>query len=543
MLVFREGGRRVALRPLLEQLMAGCRRVRLGGHDADAALAALLRAGGLECALADLGSPAAAVVAEATDALAAPLLSGGFDGAVLARLEGLAAADIPEHGLISAPEGFAYYALHPLDYVDAVAGMSAGSRESSGVMVVGIRSIGTTLSAVARAAFTARGVAAERMTVRPVGHPWERETRFSVAERERVRAAVRRGAQFLVVDEGPGLSGSSFLSVAEALLAAGVPRESVTLLGSHAANPSRMRARDAAARWECFGYLSVAPPTRLPQARGEELSGGEWRRRFLPDEREWPASWTSFERRKFLSADGHTLLKFEGLGRYGEAVRERARVLADAGFSPALRDAGNGFLAYDFVCGTPMRAEDADESLLRRLAAYCAARAERMRTSAAETAGLEQLVVVNWREAFGHEIAAPRLLVERPVIADGRMQPHEWVRANDGKLWKTDAAGHGDDHFFPGPTDIAWDLAGTMVEWQLEPAAASFFLAEYHRISGDDCSARLHGYLLAYSLFRLGYCEMAAEAIRGSEEEIRLRREAERYRRFARESREVSVAA
>jgi hypothetical protein len=542
MLVFREGGRRVALRPLLEQLMAECRRVRLRRHG-DAVLAALLRAGELECALADAGSPAAAIIAEATNSLAAALLGGGFDGAVLAELESLAAVDVPEYGVVSAPEGFAYYALHPLDYADAVAEISAGLRKSSGVMAVGIRSIGTTLSAVALAAFAARGLVAERMTVRPVGHPWKRETRFSAAERDRVQAAVRRGAQFFVVDEGPGVSGSSFLSIAEALVAAGVPRDQVTLLGSHAADPEKMRACDAVARWECFRYLSVAPPTRLPQQRGEELSGGEWRRRFFPNEREWPAIWTTFERRKFLSADGRMLLKFEGLGRYGEAVRERARVLAEAGFSPAVRDAGDGFLAYDFVVGAPMRAEALDESVLRRMAAYCAARSQLVSVPAAETAGLEQLVAVNWREAFGYEIAALQLMVERGVIADGKMQPHEWVRANDGKVWKMDGAGHGDDHFFPGPTDIAWDLAGGIVEWQLEPAAATFFLAEYRRISGDDCSERLPGYLLAYSLFRLGYCEMAADAMRGSEEEMRLRREAERYRRFARQLREGSVAA
>jgi hypothetical protein len=542
MLVFREGGRRVALRPLLEQLMAGCRRVRLGGHG-DAVLGALLRAGELECALADAESPAAGIVGEATDALAATLLGGGFDGAVLSGLEGLSAAEIPEYGVVSAPEGFAYYALHPLDYADAVAGISAGFRASSRVVVVGIRNIGTTLGAVARAALATRGVAAERMTVRPVGHPWERETRFSAAERARVQAAVRGGAEFLVVDEGPGLSGSSFLSVAEALVAAGVPRENVTLLGSHAADPEKMRARDAAARWERFRYLSVASPTRLPQEHGEELSGGEWRRRFFPNEREWPASWTSFERRKFSSRDGRVLFKFEGFGRHGEAVWERGRVLAEADFSPAVREAGDGFLAYDFVAGTPLRAEDADESVLRRMAAYCAARVELMCVPAAETAGLEQLVAVNWREAFGHEISTPRLLVERAVIADGKMQPYEWVRANDGRSWKVDAAGHGDDHFFPGPTDIAWDLAGAIVEWQLDPAASSFFLAEYCRISGDDCSARLPGYLLAYALFRLGYCEMAADAMRGSEEEVRLRRDAERYRRFALQLGEVSVAA
>ncbi len=36
---------------------------------------------------------------------------------------------------------------------------------------------------------------------------------------------------------------------------------------------------------------------------------------------------------------------------------------------------------------------------------------------------------------------------------------------------------------------------------------------------------------------------MAADAMRGSEEEVRLRRDAARYRRYARNAREISVAA
>ena len=540
MLVFRDGGRRVALRPLLEQLVTSCRRAR-AGDDHEAWLAGLLRAGELECGLADAESAEAARVARVTDALADALLGSPFDASVLTRLESLSPESLPNAAMLSVPEGFAYYALHPLDYSDAVAALPQPAR----VVVVGIRSIGTTLSAAARAAFTRRGVSAERITVRPTGHPWDRETRLS-PEQERLIAGAGRNAHFVVVDEGPGLSGSSFLSVAEALAAAGVPRERITLLGSCASqsvDASRMRARDAAARWARFRYVSVAPPSRLPRECGVELSGGEWRRHFLPGDAEWLASWTAFERRKFLARDGGRIFKFEGLGHYGEAVRERSRALAQMGFSPAVADAGDGFAAYQFVTGIPLRAADANEEVLRRIAAYCAARAKHLRVPAAETAALTQLITVNWREAFGEEVTAPALAVERPVIADARVQPHEWVRAADGTIWKADAASHGDDHFFPGPTDIAWDLAGAIIEWELDAESAAFLLSEYRRRSRDDAEARLPGYLLAYALFRLGYCEMAADAMRGSPEEPRLRRDAARYRRYAQGLRENSVAA
>jgi len=337
------------------------------------------------------------------------------------------------------------------------------------------------------------------------------------------------------------------MSGAEALAGAGVPHERITLLGSHAADPARMRARDAVARWSRFRYVSVAPPTRLPPQRDVDLSGGEWRRELLPADAEWPASWTAFERRKFLSSlgthDGTQLLKFDGLGHYGDAVRDRSRELAELGFSPPVSDAGDGFSAYRFVAGTPMRAADATGEVLRRIAAYCAARAQHIRVPAAETVALKQLVAVNWRAAFGHEMAPPELTVERPVIADARMQPQEWVRGADGTIWKTDAAGHGDDHFFPGPTDIAWDLAGTVIEWDLDADRTAFLLAEYRRLTADDAETRLPGYLLAYALFRLGYSEMAADAMRGSEEEMRLRRDAERYRSRARALREFSAVA
>ncbi|HSE49361.1 MAG TPA: hypothetical protein VLA96_09165, partial [Terriglobales bacterium] len=453
------------------------------------------------CGLADAGAAAAAEVARLTDELAEALVRGRAPRGLPAGLAG----ELPETIAIAVPEGFAYYALHPLDYAEAMAARAGRDRRA---VVVGIRSIGTTVSAVARAALARGGCVAERLTVRPAGHPWERVVEFSEDELRVLRA--RGDAEFVVVDEGPGLSGSSFLAVAEALERAGVARERITLVGSHTVDAARLCARDAAQRWTRFRFEAVAGPRRVPQGR-------EW----CPKQ----PGWRQFERRKYLSPDGKTLFKFEGLGRYGDAVVARARALAEEGFSPAVERAGDGFAAYEFVPGGPMRAEGLDQDVIRRMAEYCAARARLFPADEGSTGALAEMVAVNSREGLGREASA-ELVVERPVIADGKMQPHEWIREG-GKVWKTDGASHGDDHFFPGPTDIAWDLAGASVEWEMDAATEEELLAEYRRASGDDARGRIVGWKTAYVLFRLGYCEMAASA--GEEG---MREEAERYRGF-----------
>ncbi|HSE47995.1 MAG TPA: hypothetical protein VLA96_02175, partial [Terriglobales bacterium] len=103
MLVFRDGRRRVAVRTLHEQLQGTCRRAASGGGDA--VLDALLRAGELECGLADAGAAAAAEVARLTDELAEALVSGRAPRGLPAGLAG----ELPETIAIAVPEGFAYY--------------------------------------------------------------------------------------------------------------------------------------------------------------------------------------------------------------------------------------------------------------------------------------------------------------------------------------------------------------------------------------------------------------------------------------------------
>ncbi len=57
------------------------------------------------------------------------------------------------------------------------------------------------------------------------------------------------------------------------------------------------------------------------------------------------------------------------------------------------------------------------------------------------------------------------------------MLPHEWIRTASGFL-KTDAVDHQDDLFFPGCQDIAWDIAGAIVEFGIPREA---LVSEYLR--------------------------------------------------------------
>jgi hypothetical protein len=252
------------------------------------------------------------------------------------------------------------------------------------------------------------------------------------------------------------------------------------------------------------------------------------------------------ERAKYLSADDKVFYKFEGLGRYGKEVARRSQQLAEAGFSPRLRqplDAA-GYVGYERIDGHSLGARHSarpmlSEEVLQNLARYCAFRGKEFacepRLPLPDEISIVTMCEVNAQKEFGVDLEtfAYMLPCERPAITDARMMPHEWRWTESGGMMKTDGASHGDDHFFPGPCDIAWDLAGAIVEWGLSGSAADFFLEAYRRASGDDVSPRIHVYLLAYTLFRMGYCKMALEAMQGSGEECRLRTAFGFYRELA----------
>src|SRR5215472_4153622 len=525
LLVFREdhccvSGR--ALKSAMEREIAGLTRM----SSADQVLHALLRAGELECGASDSDSVPVGPYESLTDRLAAALVSGAVvpdDGALTAAVAGAA---IPDHIAISRPEGFAYYAIHPLAYVEA---LNEIWLRSESVAVIGIRSIGTTLSAAAAAAARARGLRAERITVRPGGHPYNRRTEFSRPQLQFVRNFLGADADFLIVDEGPGLSGSSFLSVAEALCRRGVAAGRITLLCGHQPDLDALRADDGPRRARRFRWLPVSSEPRKPEEARRFVGAGQWRPLLLPDVSTWPASWVSLERLKYLGPDHgqRRLFKFLGLGHYGEKVLRREKEAAAAGFGVSPRRENHGFASYDWIAGRPMSPEDLTEGMLKRLADYCSFRVQTFAAELSDLCALQHMAEHNAQQV-GME-SGIGLKLERPVIADGRMHPHEWLRTSDGQVLKSDCGSHGDDHFYPGPTDIAWDLAGAIVEWRMSPPQIRFFLEAYRRSSGDDAGPRIDDFVAAYPVFRRAYCLMGANALQGSEEQVRLERAAARY--------------
>src|SRR5262245_57315931 len=137
MYVFRTERRLVAAEDLRRGLCTALSSASPAG-----VLDALLRGGELECALADAqtGHDQRVAAHLLTDSLAHHLLQQSSPGNDLR--ETLMQLHLPERLCISKPEGFAYYALHPLDY--AVLANSFTARISRAV-VIGLRSIGTTL--------------------------------------------------------------------------------------------------------------------------------------------------------------------------------------------------------------------------------------------------------------------------------------------------------------------------------------------------------------------------------------------------------------
>ena len=532
MYVFRESHRVAPAGRLLAELADAVRRAAFSNQQDDLQ-DALLRAGELECALADSGQQSAATqVAGVTDCLASALVRGDRLAVAESCLQILNAIDLSGEVVVKTPEGFAYYGLHPLDYARLVERHLEDSPSIAGAAVIGIRTIGTTLSAVVEAELRRHRVAASRITVRPHGHPFRRESRFSNGQYDWVAERRRSGDKFFIVDEGPGLSGSSFLSVANALQVEGVDPDNILFLCSRIPEVASFISETSREEWPRFQALA-APSSQFEGF--EDVSGGRLREHVSRSAAGRLSSWTQMERRKFFSADGSELLKFEGHGKYGEAAFGRASRLADAGFAPKVLGRTNGFTRYEWIQGTPLRADELDESLIDRIAQYCAFRAAEFTADSysRDAVNLATTTRVNLSEEFDTNESSPDLSTlhaQRRVITDSRMAPHAWLRDDEGKILKTNGSVHGDDDFFPGPCDIAWDLAGAILEWEMGECVANQFLGRFAELSGDDPRPRIAAFIAAYAAFRMGYCKMAAEATRGTEEEPRLRRDYLRYR-------------
>jgi hypothetical protein len=477
---------------------------------------------------------------------------------------------------VAVPEGFAYYALYPESYRDSAIRWARERADSAAkdVLVVGIRTIGTTLSAVVVATLRAQGFAARRLTVRPSGRPFSRTL-------DGVR--IPRASYGVVVDEGPGISGSSMLAVTEAMARAGV--QEISLLSAHEQGPGCQASDAARSAWErCRRYAASASPLLFdgrtlaeelwtgvrPLLGGElqrsiDLSGGAWRPLHYENAGAWPAVCRSLERPKVLCISqrgDRVLFKFAGIAAapgfdrsLANSTARRSARLAALGFSPRLLGEAHGFVAWDWVDGRPLEAKDASPAFLGRMGAYIArasgppldataSRAARARTEAMLLANIRECVGT---EAHDEAVAELRLVHEEPgwpCAGDGHLAPHEWIRSKGGPILKVDVGGHDLDHTWTGSQPVAWDLAGALEEWDLHGTDETAMLRGYQDAGGATIpGAALRVYRLAYAAHRAGQSSLFAQAESDPEERERLDRAYGRWRDGVVRSLSAAVAA
>jgi hypothetical protein len=452
---------------------------------------------------------------------------------LLQCMDSIHAGQLPVTIPLRTPEGYAYYALHPETYAVA-ASRFAAERSPAVAVCLGIRSIGASLSGAVAAALEHAGVSVESYTVRPHGHPFDRRVDLA----DDLVGVLRDKAphsQFLVIDEGPGLSGSSFASVVDALAGLGIDSHRIALFPSWPGNAAALRSENARRVWGTHRrYTADAEEAgfSVDQAIGSsservDLSAGAWRGHFLGDERLWPAVQPQHEAPKAWTPADRSIVRFAGIGRYGAAKRARAEDLAAAGLGADPLGLQHGYLSLRFVEGSPCTG--ATEPLLDRIAEHLAFLVRRFPASRSPSiADVEEMIQTNMRLALGDTTRLPDLssfhgaLEDAPCAAiDGRMLPHEWIQTETGYC-KVDALDHHANHFFPGTQDAGWDLAAAAFEFRLDRAGVDHLVTRYASASGDrDIRRRLRFYDFAYPAFRLGYAALSCEALRGSADAVR----------------------
>lgn len=520
-------------------------------------VSALVEAGQLLQGLADWAFDREQVDrrSEATDGLAAALQaiagalcsswhSGFRELLQLPRVQ--AHPDWPCAVQLRSPEGFAYYALYPEAYIEAARRLKLVASPR----VIAIRSIGTSLGAVVAAAVGA----AVPVTVRPFGEAFDRRIKIGP---ELERELFSGQFHYVIVDEGPGQSGSSFGAVSDWLANRGVPVERIAVLPSHVGAPgaaaTEQRRRwwssvqhqvgDFGERWpelvalwssDIIGVLDEAP---------KDVSGGAWRELRYGSGRQWPPVVPAWERRKFLlRAQGEAFVaKFAGLGRAGEDKLAIARTLHRDGLVPEPIGLAHGFLVERwYEHGSPL---GPGERPLAELARYIGLRARLLPAPSGSGASAGKLLEMarrnmslelkdQWARAL--EPWASRLSeLDRRMVrvrTDNRLDRHEWLRTLRGALIKTDSLDHHQAHDLIGCQDVAWDCAGAITEFELDQVEADRLVAGVAQWSGYRVDAEMLGfYRIAYLAFRLGQMRLGTGIIADPSEQQRLKLRGDLY--------------
>ncbi|MDB5037676.1 MAG: hypothetical protein JWQ35_1204 [Bacteriovoracaceae bacterium] len=469
---------------------------------------------------------------------------------ILKLFRKLSTFNLPSRLKIKIPEGYSYYSLYPEQYLLAAKKLRERSRSS--FVVIGIRSIGTSLASLVAAVLDSQYLP---FSFRPIGEPFDRKLKTE----KRLLALMQESAKssdFAVVDEGPGISGSSFGAVVSWLtekLKIDVKR--IHLFPSHDADPAFFLNQKHKKKWKATSHYvySFEDLVRTSfqkyifpkQSSCEELSAGNWRSLLFKKKNQWPPSNPFQERRKYLISVGKNNLvaKFVGLGRLGEEAFKRAKILESDGLAPPVHSYSYGYLTQNWLsAASPLSAaSEVDRDLLLQTLGRYIQKTKTFRAKELSGTSVQELYKMSHQlikselniSTFGRWAKfLPAILAEqKKVKTDNKMQNWEWLILPSGKILKTDGLDHYRSHEGIGAQDIEWDIAGAIVELNLNESEETKLdrLLGISQRNKESLSVR-NFYRETYLAIQLGICLSSASKLAAT-----YPLEAQRFRALARQ--------
>ncbi len=165
-------------------------------------------------------------------------------------------ADLPLPAVLpfGAAEDCAYYNLYPETCLEASRKFYREVRPEH-VVCIGLRSIGTSLSSVVFAMLENLGCKVASFTVRPTGDPGRCRVEFGGELGDSLRDLI--DPFFVLVDEGPGKSGSSLCSAAQELSNMGIADDRIIFMPGCRTDGLSFVSESARLRWRRHRVYAV----------------------------------------------------------------------------------------------------------------------------------------------------------------------------------------------------------------------------------------------------------------------------------------------
>lgn len=204
----------------------------------------------------------------------------------------------------------------------------------------------------------------------------------------------------------------------------------------------------------------------------------------------------------------YILAKSVGWGWMGYHAFLAAQILSS--FVPPILGLRDGILYMEWLRGRAPAVNHPDRTqLVGSLASYVATRAHRLKMDSPPTADFRlavrqrgiALLGVSLSNAYGPKLRALKRvsinrelalrLAARPTLIDGKMRQQEWIRVGS-ELVKCDFEQHGLGKYELNVTDPTYDLAESILHFQLSPDEERRLVARYVEESADvDVEERL----------------------------------------------------